>query len=378
MADRSFEGKPVSEKWFALLTAARKAGVGFSVNSGRRTMGQQWELYRAYKAGRGSLAAFPNPNAPHIRMGRQDHAIDFEGSQAIINWAGKHSVNLRRTVSGESWHLEAQNGFLGTFTAGPRTLRGGARGKDVYRLVTNLMWLGFLPWPVLGRPRSYYGGWVSTGVAHFQRHYKLAVDGVAGEVTLKRVAEAVASRKRNRYKPRKRLPLLRNPKPPRPVERPVAKPRVVSLDVKVEDLFGPLGRPETLVVHHGGSARDRSDAEALDILRGYHQLHAGKEWGGIGYHFAVTTKGTLVRCRPVRLKGVHAPPNSGRIGVVLCGSYGTRDDPSGAQIRTLRWLYKNGTTVGVPRGLRLVGHRDVVSTSCPGDKLYAALNLIRG
>lgn len=153
-------------------------------------------------------------------------------------------------------------------------------------------------------------------------------------------------------------------------------PKIIDAELEVQDKFGPLGKPTTLVVHHGQSPRDIDDRDALRLLRVYHREHQSKGWGGIGYHFAVTTAGTLVKCRPVGLKGAHAPPNSGRIGVVLIGDYRT-DRPSMAQIDTLRWLYHQGQPVGVPNGLKLGGHRDFVSTDCPGDRLYAALPRVR-
>lgn len=90
----------------------------------------------------------------------------------------------------------------------------------------------------------------------------------------------------------------------------------------------------------------------------------------------MTTAGTVVKCRPVLWKGAHSPPNAGKIGVVLCGSYG-RDKPSEKQIETLRWMLHDGASVGIPHGLTLKGHRDLNDTSCPGNKLYAVLDQVR-
>ena len=68
-------GKTVSREWAAVLTAAAH-DVAFVLDSGHRTMGEQQGLYDNYlRVGR-PLAARPAANAPHIRLGRIDHAID--------------------------------------------------------------------------------------------------------------------------------------------------------------------------------------------------------------------------------------------------------------------------------------------------------------
>lgn len=109
---RTFDGKKVSGRWYVVLSAARKAGVRFTLTSGHRTLAEQWRLYRLWKAGRGNLAAFPSPNAPHIRTGRAAHAIDVNsldgGEQRLENWLDTRikGVGADNTVPGEAWHLE--------------------------------------------------------------------------------------------------------------------------------------------------------------------------------------------------------------------------------------------------------------------------------
>lgn len=109
----NIDGHPVAPGWYRFLRHARKAGVYFVVNSGHRTMREQWKLWRLYKAGKGNLAAFPSPRAPHIR--RRNHAVDFgpdhKAREAIIAYGRRHGVNLQRTVRTEDWHLEPIGGF---------------------------------------------------------------------------------------------------------------------------------------------------------------------------------------------------------------------------------------------------------------------------
>lgn len=105
-----FRGKRVSRRWRRVLTAAEKAGVKFTLNSGRRTLAEQRDLYRRYLNGTGNLAAYPNPNAPHIRVGRQAHALDVDtldgGESRLQRWLEKHGVRVSNPVRGEPWHLE--------------------------------------------------------------------------------------------------------------------------------------------------------------------------------------------------------------------------------------------------------------------------------
>lgn len=110
---KTIDGEKVSRVWYALLSCLRKEGVVFHVNEGHRTIARQWYFYRLWKSGRGNLAAFPSPFAPHIRSGRFDHAVDFNGAENVRKAAAKHGVTLTRTVRWpngtvrEEWHLEA-------------------------------------------------------------------------------------------------------------------------------------------------------------------------------------------------------------------------------------------------------------------------------
>ena len=103
------DGNLVSKEWNTALTRARKNNVRFTVNDGRRTMREQWARWRTYKAG-GNLAAFPSPNAPHIRAGRIDHAVDVSsndgGAPRLATWLRAHGMRATFPVGGEPWHIE--------------------------------------------------------------------------------------------------------------------------------------------------------------------------------------------------------------------------------------------------------------------------------
>ena len=116
MAKYRIDGAPVSKPWHVVLTHYRRMGGNFHVNSGRRTLRDQWRLYRLYKAGKGNLAAYPNPGAPHINYGRANHAIDvdntFGGANRMVRWLRSKGVAATRPVAGEPWHIQVPNDQL--------------------------------------------------------------------------------------------------------------------------------------------------------------------------------------------------------------------------------------------------------------------------
>jgi hypothetical protein len=86
------------------LSRSEGRKVVIFVRSGRRTMDEQWALYRKYGSPR---AAYPNANAPHIRGVAADCGIngldigDYPGARAAMRAEG---LSLR--VAGEDWHVE--------------------------------------------------------------------------------------------------------------------------------------------------------------------------------------------------------------------------------------------------------------------------------
>lgn len=117
-----FDGKRVSRAWRRVLTEARRQGVQFQLNSGRRTLAEQRRLYNQNMQGPGRpkpgrpMTAYPDPNAPHIRVGRPDHALDVNavdgGETRLQRWLEKHGARPTNPVPGEAWHMELPAGDL--------------------------------------------------------------------------------------------------------------------------------------------------------------------------------------------------------------------------------------------------------------------------
>jgi hypothetical protein len=122
--DNRFDGHKVSTSWDIVLTHARRMGVHFELDSGRRTMAEQWQLVREkglWSPRNPHGAAKPVPWAPHIRLGRQAHAIDVNdndgGRARLQRWLSQHGLATRQTVPGEPWHLEAPEADLRRYAA---------------------------------------------------------------------------------------------------------------------------------------------------------------------------------------------------------------------------------------------------------------------
>lgn len=117
----TFDGKRVSRRWRRVLRAARRDGVQFLLTSGRRTLREQAALFKQNMISIGvpkpgkPLTAFPSPNAPHIRVGRKNHAIDvnaLDGGEARLQrWLEQNGCTVTNPVPGEAWHMEITGGL---------------------------------------------------------------------------------------------------------------------------------------------------------------------------------------------------------------------------------------------------------------------------
>jgi hypothetical protein len=158
------------------------------------------------------------------------------------------------------------------------------------------------------------------------------------------------------------------------------QPRIVTakdLGIGFINKFGALGPELYGTGHHSAGPVDVSDAHCATLLRQYHAQHNGQGWGGIGYHYCLSRKGTLFCLRPTNLKGAHVGAhNSNNIGVLCHGTTGNK--PTAAQQQTFRWLLENAHTSAVPKAHRTdrdlsrvawFGHNDWSghhSNACPG------------
>ena len=180
---KPIDGELVSKEWLAVLLAMRADGVYFRVNEGHRTMARQQYFWDLYRSGRGNLAAYPSANAPHIRTGRIDHAIDFSNDASVMRWMAANHLPARRTVNGESWHIEIPAANLrasyGVHHARDPVIRKGTKNKKAILTLQHLL-RGLHYSKVIS---GHYGIWTRRAVRRFQKNHHLPVDGVVGAAT---------------------------------------------------------------------------------------------------------------------------------------------------------------------------------------------------
>ena len=173
---------------------------------------------------------------------------------------------------------------------------------------------------------------------------------------------------------------------------------------------GPRTRPARLHVHHTHEPVVTRPAQVPGALRSICASHTERDFGGIGYHYAVDPYGRIWQGRgplppelPERVRnGAHAQGfNDNSIGIVLIGDF-EQGPPTTEAIIALESLmaylvwrydidphamvrarstggsatrYDEGERVALPS---ICGHRDTgAGTVCPGEQLYVRLPRVR-
>lgn len=137
-------------------------------------------------------------------------------------------------------------------------------------------------------------------------------------------------------------------------------------------------------IHHTADTYKGLDslAEQKARMRGYQAFHMDvRGWADIAYHFVVfppfvTSEGTEISARVFQGRERNYVPaaqeghNRGTLAVCVVGDYES-------EFLHRNTIYALEVLLARYDALRtLGGHRDVVSTSCPGDKLYAEVGRI--
>ena len=148
-------------------------------------------------------------------------------------------------------------------------------------------------------------------------------------------------------------------------------------------------RPQKFVIHHTVTSNFSPDpAVAVRAVFYYHALTLG--WGDIGYNFLVDWQGNIYEGRKGGdgVVGGHARRyNYGSIGIALLGNFtGTDITPQMEQalVDLIAWeadrygIDPRKESYFIDREMpNIVGHRDLLQTSCPGERLYQQIPRIR-
>jgi hypothetical protein len=147
--------------------------------------------------------------------------------------------------------------------------------------------------------------------------------------------------------------------------------------------------PQRIVVHHTASSNGTGTtlSAAHSIARNIQQWHFARGWPDTGQHFTVARGGYILEGRHRTLEGLStgrtfpigahvAGYNSTSLGIETEGTF-TSVQPTSAQWSSLVTLCAYlCQTYGIPASA-IVGHRNLGSTLCPGDLLYARLGELR-
>ena len=150
---------------------------------------------------------------------------------------------------------------------------------------------------------------------------------------------------------------------------------------------------KAVFVHHTVGTNSYSRSESAALVRGIHAYHTqSRGWCDIGYNFLVDKYGQVFEGRrggirkPVR--GAHAGDYNGdSTGISLMGNFESTNAPKRmktALVRLIAWrvgtAYRGAYGRAVIQGepfKRISGHRDAMSTACPGQTVYDWLPLLR-
>ena len=144
---------------------------------------------------------------------------------------------------------------------------------------------------------------------------------------------------------------------------------IITLNLPTNGGFVRRGSTDEIILHHA----EAKSASVEEVNR----WHLERGWTGIGYHFYIRKDGKVYRGRPEWAVGAHAQGHNSRsVGICVEGSYMTETMPK-AQFDALVGLVRE--EMAKYPGAKVLRHRDVNSTDCPGtnypwEALLAALS----
>ena len=168
-------------------------------------------------------------------------------------------------------------------------------------------------------------------------------------------------------------PLARAPTPAATLKPDlIIIPRTTWTKSPVRANHDPMGIIHRITVHHTGEHLADTGLDEGEILRRIERYHVEtRGWAAIGYHLLVGRDGRVCEGRPLRCQGAHVTDhNPGNLGITVLGDFMSRR-PSNQQLAGLhQTLDVLCTQYSVPRQA-LLTHRELRTTACPGDFLFA-------
>lgn len=141
------------------------------------------------------------------------------------------------------------------------------------------------------------------------------------------------------------------------------------IDNHFEFDFTLLKRPKNpvlIILHHSGTK--------VDTPQKIHKAHKRRGFSGIGYHYVVDKDGNVFAGRPLDKIGAHCKHNNNySVGICLIGDF-RYEQPTEEQMTSLRLLVFD-VLRRYPSIKRILNHRDLMPTICPGVDLAGMLGI---
>jgi peptidoglycan hydrolase-like amidase len=149
---------------------------------------------------------------------------------------------------------------------------------------------------------------------------------------------------------------------------------------------------DLIVVHHTAVAVAGDKRSGVERVRAIYSYHAqSRGWGDVGYNYLIDEEGQIYEGKAggkYVVAGHAYCHNVNTIGVALLGNFEV-EKPSQDQMKALQWLIDdladeydvdlddNATYHGETYSSPILGHGDLLSTSCPGFYVRKTLNQVR-
>lgn len=128
-----------------------------------------------------------------------------------------------------------------------------------------------------------------------------------------------------------------------------------------------------VILHHTYRPEACNSSENCEAaMRTMQHMHQdGRGWFDIGYNFCVGGTGDVYEGRGWDVQGAHAPRYNNRsTGICIIGDY-MQVLPTSEMMEAAKSLIQCGVDRGsIAADYKLLGHRQVRDTLCPGDTLY--------